>query len=167
MTDLVRQPTTTAERADRAYELEQQVVVGCRTIRAAWLHLAAYLHEMNAERLYTVLGYETFNEWLGTPEISLSRSHAYALIGSYVEFVIERGIDHREIDSIEATKLAETLPALRRGEVQVEDAIADASTLSRSDLREKYRADGSGRLDAETERPICPNCGARMKAATS
>lgn len=163
MSDLVQQPTMIAERADRAHQLEQQVVVGCRTIRAAWLHLAAYLHEINAERLYQLLGYETFNEWLGVPEISLSRSHAYALIGAYVEFVVERGIDPAQIGAIEATKLAETLPALRRGEVEVEDAIADADSLSRSDLREKYRED-SGRLDATTERPICPNCGARMRA---
>lgn len=163
MSDLVRQPTMIAERADRAHELEQQVVVGCRTIRTAWLHLAAFLHEINAERLYTLLGYETFNEWLGAPEISLSRSHAYALIGSYVEFVIERGIAPESIATIEATKLAETLPALRRGDVQVEAAIADADALSRSDLREKYRRPDAA-LDADTEHPICPTCGARMKA---
>lgn len=165
MSQLVEQPTMIAKRAERAFELEQQVVVGCKAIRAAWIHLAAYLHEMNAERLYELLGYRTFHEWLGTPEISLSRSHAYALIGSYVEFVIERGIDPSEIQEIEATKLVETLPALRRGEIDVEDAIGDAASLSRSDLREKYRDEESGRLDAQAERPICPNCGARMKAA--
>lgn len=164
MSELVKQSTTIAYRAERAFELERQVVVGCKAIRAAWVHLAAYLHEMNVERLYELLGYETFNEWLGAPEISLSRSHAYALIGSYVEFVIERGIDPSEIHEIEATKLAETLPALRRGDIGVEDAIDDAGSLSRSDLREKYREGGSGRLDADTERPICPNCGSRMKA---
>lgn len=159
------QPSTIVERGERAQVLERQVVAGCRAIRGAWMQLAALLHEMNAGQHYQLLGYDTFKSWLGSPEVSLSPSHAYALIGIHAEFVIEGGLGAEDIGSIEATKLAETLPALRSGVIDMQTAIDDAAALSKSDLREKYRdGDLSGRLDAERERPICPHCKRRMPA---
>jgi len=157
------QPSTIEERGARAQELEDQIVVGCRAIRGAWFQLASLLYEMNAGQHYQLLGHETFKSWLGTPEVSLSPTHAYALIGIYGEFVIEGGMFPDDLNAIEATKLAETLPALRSGVIDMQTAIDDASMLSRSDLREKYR-DPKASLDAERERPICPNCHQRMPA---
>lgn len=146
----------------RAHQLEREVVAGCRAIRQAWILLAGYLHEMQDGRLYRLLDCDSFERWLATPEISLSRSHAYALIGAYTELVVERGLDPELVGAIEASKLAETLPALRAGDVTAEEAIADAESLSRSDLREKYRHD-TGQLDAEAEPPVCPACGQRVR----
>lgn len=158
----VQPSTIEAERGARAQQLEHQIVAGCRAIRGAWMQLASLLYEMNAGQHYLLLGHETFKSWLGTPEVGLSQSHAYALIGIHAEFVIEHGISPEQIGAIEATKLAETLPALRAGADPLE-LISDAAALSRSDLREKLGHDGD-RLDAETARPICPNCQQRMPA---
>lgn len=127
--------------------------------------MAEYLHICKEEGLYYELGYETFEQWLGVPEISLSRSHAYALTGAYEELVIERGIPVDRLITIEITKLTEILPAVKRGDVDVFDALSDAEVLSRSDLREKFHHEKTGKLDAETARPICPACGQRTKAS--
>lgn len=159
----VQPSTIEAERGSRAFELERQIVDGCRAIRGAWFQLASLLYEMNAGQHYQLLGHETFKSWLGTPEVSLSPTHAYALIGIYAEFVIEGGFGPDDLGAIEATKLATALPAIRRGEIDLSEAIDDATQLSRSDMTEKYR-DPSAPLDAETERPICPNCHQRMPA---
>lgn len=147
---------------ERAFLLDREVVAGCRAIRQAWILLASYLHEMQDGRLYRLLDCDSFERWLATPEISLSRSHAYALIGAYSEFVIEWGLQPEVVGAVEVTKLAETLPAIRAGEVTADEALADAESLSRSDLREKYRHD-TGQLDAEAEPPVCPACGRRVR----
>lgn len=154
------QPATA--EIERAHLLYREVVAGCRAIRQAWILMASLLYEMRESQLYRLLDYDSFERWLASPEISLSRSHAYALIGAYQEFVIERGLDMEMVGAIEASKLAETLPALRAGEVTAEDALADAEALSRSDLREKYRHDRGG-LDAEAEAAVCPACGQRVR----
>lgn len=157
MSGLVHSRPSTTD-ADRAFELERQVVDGCRAIRQAWILLAGYLSEMQRDELCRSLGYDTFTEWLASPEISLSRSHAYALIGAYREFVIEHGLNVELVGAVEASKLAVTLPAVRAELVSADQALDDATSLSRSDLREKYR-DPTARLNTEKERPICPSCG--------
>lgn len=161
MTVIVNRQPVSAD-IERAYQLDREVAAGCRAIRQAWIMLASYLHEIQSDRLYRLLDCDTFERWLAGPEISLSRSHAYALIGAYQEFVVERGMDVEVVGAIEVSKLAETLPALRAGGVTVEDALADAEALSRSDLREKYRHD-TGKLDAEIEPTVCPACGQRVR----
>jgi hypothetical protein len=62
------------------------------------------------------------------------------------------------------------LPAVRRGFVDSKDALADARTLARDDLRQRYSevstASSRGRapLAAETEPDYarCPTCGSRV-----
>lgn len=166
-TDLEPAGTVIVDREQRAHELESEVFEGCQAIRKAWVYLAAYLYEMQSGHYYQLLGYESFDEWIGIPEISLSRSHVYALTGAYSELVIERKIELSQIEDIDSTKLGEILPAIRSGRVEVLDAIADAKVLSRSDLREKLTQETGHPLDAEKARPICPHCGNRMKAGKS
>lgn len=158
----VQPSATEAERGARAYQLEGQIVDGCRAIRSEWMRLASLLYEMNVGQHYKLLDHDTFKSWLGSPEIGLSPSHAYALIGIHAEYVIAHGYTVEQLGAIDATKLAETLPALRDGG-DPDELIADATELSKSDLREKLGHDGD-RLDAEKARPICPNCQQRMPA---
>ena len=77
-------------------ELEQQVVVGWKATVAAWIHLAAYLHEMNAEHLHELLGYKTFNAGLVRQRsASVARTPMRLSIGSYVE--IRNRARHRPV----------------------------------------------------------------------
>ena len=146
------------EKAERAYELERAVVVGSLSARRAWVHMAEALYAIQSERLYELLGYERFTDWIATPEISLGRSQAYALTSVYSEFVVERGIPLDDLAYVEPTKLAETLPAVRSG-LPVEEALADATELSRSDLRAKYRGVEPESAEEPVDLPVCPECG--------
>lgn len=148
-------------RAERAQEIEEAVIKGTKAIRTAWVALAAFLHEFHFQKMWEERDCDTFEEWLGTPEISLGRSQTYALIQIYDELVLKRGIKPEELTA-ESSKVAQVLPALRRGEVTVEDALSDAEALSRADLREKYgKASGGGggvRLEP------CAQCGRQVQA---
>jgi hypothetical protein len=153
------QPVTINERAERAHELEREIVAGCRVIRSAWVALAAFLHEFHADAMWEALGHATFNEWLGDPDVSLGRRHAYALIDAHRVLVLDKGVKPAALNELEATKVAEVLPAIKQG-LDVEEALADVRVLSRSDLREKYHGDGT-----EPTYRKCECCGQRVKEA--
>jgi hypothetical protein len=131
-------PTPEERAAKRAFAVEEKIKKGVGAIRQVWIALAGYLHEFYSERMWEHLGHDKFEEWLGTPEIGLGRSQVYALIEAYEELVVKRGVEEAILAELEATKLAVVLPALRKGEVGLEDALADCESLSRSALREKY-----------------------------
>ena len=148
------------EKAERAHDLEQAVVVGSLSARRAWISMAEALHAIQSERLYELLGYEKFTEWIAAPEISLGRSQAYALSSIYQTFVVEKGVPIDDLSYIEPSKLAETLPKVREG-FPVGEALADATELSRSDLRAKYRG---VEPEPPADLPICPECGQLIKS---
>lgn len=130
---------TPEERAaKKAFETEGKIKRGVGAVREVWGALAAYLHEFHSEKMWEPLGYDKFEDWLGSPEIGLGRSQVYALIESYEELVIKRELGVGDLAELEATKVAVVLPALRRGDVELEEALADCKALSRSALREKY-----------------------------
>jgi hypothetical protein len=155
-------PSGIEQKAERAYELERAVVVGSLSARRAWIEMAAALHSIKAEGLYELLGYERFTDWIATPEIGLKRSQAYALTLIYEELVIERRVPLDDLFYLEPTKVAEVLPAIRKG-TDVVEALADASILSRSDLRAKYRGI-EPTPDEPVDLPVCPECGQLVKS---
>lgn len=146
------------DKAERAHDLERAVVVGSLSARRAWISMAEALHAIQSERLYELLGYERFTEWIATPEISLGRSQAYALTSIYQTFVVEKGVPVDDLAYIEPSKLAETLPAVRSG-CDIGEALADATALSRSDLRAKYRGVEPETPEEPVDLPVCPHCG--------
>jgi len=150
-----------ADKAERAYELEREVVTGSLSARRAWIQMAAALHAIQSERLYELLGYEQFTEWIATPEISIGRSQAYYLASIYQTFVVENGVPLDDLNYIDPSKLADTLPAVRGG-LPVGEALADATELSRSDLRAKYRG-----VEPKPDEPqgvsVCPECGQAIR----
>lgn len=152
-----KQTSTPEERAaKKAYQVEAKIKKGVGAIRQVWIALAGFLHEFYTEKMWEHLGHDKFEEWLGTPEIGLGRSQVYALIESYEELVVKREVDAERLADLEATKIAVVLPAIRKGEVELEDALADCESLSRSALREKY-----GKAVPTERVPLvqCEDCG--------
>ena len=93
---------------------------------------------------------------LGTPEIGLQRSQTYQLIEIYEELVVKRGVSQEELAALEMSKLSVILPALRKDEVELDDALSDCESLSRSELREKYGQSVPAERIPLTE---CEECG--------
>jgi hypothetical protein len=152
-----RKTSTPEERAaKKAYATEEKIKKGVGAIRQVWIALAGFLHEFYGAKMWEHLGHDKFEEWLGTPEIGLGRSQVYALIESYEELVVKREVEPEVLAELEATKLAVVLPALRKGEVDLADALADCESLSRSALREKYGKKVPAKRVPLTE---CEECG--------
>lgn len=157
-------PSTPEERAaKKAFRVEAKIKKGVGAIRQVWIALAGYLHEFYTERMWEHLGHDRFEEWLGTPEIGLGRSQVYALIAAYEELVVKREVEEAVLAELEATKLAVVLPALRRGDVELEEALADCEALSRSALRQKY-----GKSVPAERVPLiqCEDCGCMKRPKT-
>lgn len=140
-----------------AYDLQVQVVEHVAGQRSSWIVLAERLHVFHNGKGWDALGLHSFNEWLGQPEISLGRAEAYAMLGAWRELVLDRDVDPRRLVAVDVSKVAVILPAVRRGEVTADEALADCESLSRSDLREKYHKDGSAGYR------VCESCGQRVK----
>lgn len=148
-------------RAESAEQVEKEIIKGCQAIRTVWVALAAKLHEFHFQKMWEERGCDTFEEWLGTPEISLGRSQTYALIEIYEELVMKRQIEPEKLTA-DASKIVQVLPALRRGEVEVDAALSDAEVLSRADLREKYGKQSGG--GGGVKLVECDQCGRQRKA---
>lgn len=134
-----RSASTPEERAaKKAFKVEEKIKMGVGAIKQVWVALAAYFHEFYTERMWEALGHDKFETWLGDPDISLGRSQVYSLIEVYEELVVKRGVTDEQLMELEITKLAVVLPAIRKDEVELEDALADCGSLSRSELRAKY-----------------------------
>lgn len=130
---------TSEERAaKRAFAVEQKIKKGTGAIKQVWIALAGHLHEFYTEQMWTALGHDKFESWLGDPAIGLKRSQTYQLIEVYEELVVKRDVSQEQLAELEMSKLAVVLPALRKGQVELDAALSDCEALSRSELREKY-----------------------------
>lgn len=150
---------------ERAHELEKKVLGHVTEIRSSWTDMAGDLFTFHQDRCWEVLGVPTFEEWLGQPECDLGRRQAFSLIEVWRELVIERKVHPDALKRAAITKIRGVLPAIKAGDVTVEEALADCEVLSRSDLLEKYSGDPQATIDAEAEpnRHACPECGHRHK----
>lgn len=165
------QPTEAQAKA--AHEVHAAIVGEVKLIRTAWVRLAQRLWDFTEQRMWAALGYTSFEQWLASPEVELSRRHCYYLNEVWRELVIKRGLDPSELHDVGVSKITEILPAVRRGYVELDQAIADAKVLGRDDLREKYakatpQRPVNGTLDASTEPEyaICNACGSRYQVKT-
>jgi|SRR5947209_3732656 len=163
MVDLAANDAATLERA---HVLDRDIKRVCRGVRTVWIHLAGDLREFHDDRCWEVLGYDTFEEWLGSPEVGLGRRQVFQLIAVHRELVGERDVQPDALEGLEVSKVAAVLPAITRGAVTVDEALSDVETLSRTDIKAKYRGDPHAPLDAEMEPEWhdCPDCGRPHKA---
>lgn len=141
----------------QAFDLEVEIVKYAVGQRRSWVLLAVRLYDFHTERAWEQRACDSFNEWLGQPEVSITRADAYAMIGAWRDLVLAREVDPRDLDEIDLSKLAVVLPAVRAGK-DVLDALADCRTLSRSDLRAVYQQRDP------VAGPLCPECGRPLPA---
>lgn len=143
--------------SDQAFELQASVVEQVANQRSSWVPLAGRLATFHAGKGWKSLGIESFNEWLAQPEISLSRGEVYSMMAAWRELVEARDVLPETLAGLDISKVAVVLPSVKRGEVDVDVALADCAALSRSDLRAEYIR------SSEAEYQVCESCGSRVK----
>lgn len=149
--------------------IDQTIRELLQDIRTRWVALAALLYHFHHGKGWFMVGYDTLEEWLATPDIEISRRMFFLLIESYRELVVDRKVPAENLKGIDMTKIQAVLPAIRRGQVDWQEAVSDAKMLTRGDLREKYRdIPPTGEIDRsikpdEFHWQDCPTCGQKMK----
>lgn len=110
-------------------------IIGLKShITKSFLELAFFLKTNHDKKYYNVLGYDGWEEYLGTPEIGLKRSWAFKLIKVYEIWVEKYNIEVERLQDVDVEKLY-IATTLIKGE-DFEERLEQARTLSRSDLRE-------------------------------
>jgi hypothetical protein len=131
------------------------------------------------EQLWKTLGHDSFEAWLADPVIDLSRSWVFTLVSVYRELVVLQNVPEESLRGLNPSKLQDVLPVVRKRALPVGNVLADVESLSRGDLRERYRSGGTGttqsangsvpddstHYDAEREPQFvrCPVCQSRVR----
>lgn len=145
--------------AERAYHTEARIFEGVRAIQGGMWALAAYLHEFDREQMWRSRGFDSLKSWSASPELrDLGYRQIRTLIQGYRELVLERDVPVEQLADVAPSKAAVVLPAVARGEVELDEALDDARTMKRAHLREHYRVDREGR-EIASDMEICPACG--------
>jgi hypothetical protein len=154
-------------QAKDAFEHELRIKERWHHIKTEWLELARDLYEFLRDEKWRILGAFSQEEWLAQPDLDLNWRTVYHHVQVYREYVVNRQIEPARVADIPVGRLREVIPALKQGHTTTEEALADATVLSRADLRRKYR-DQMGHahdlLDADKEPDfyMCSACGSRV-----
>lgn len=136
-------------RAREAYDLHQAVILTRNQVEGRQIRLGVRLAKMQDARLYAVLGCDTWESYLGQPEVSLSERTAYRLtrIARRYRLTATDGSPLVGIDVLEQMGVAKAdmvADAVARAGSEDDRAalVADALALSVSDLRRRLRDQG-------------------------
>jgi hypothetical protein len=141
---------TPAERAAReAQRAHVKLVEGQRGVRLSLALMAEGCHLLHHDEGWKHLGFETLSEYLAAPEIEISRTDFYRMVEIWSAYVLNGGVEPATLQGAGPSKLEVPLPALSAGVVTPEQAVADASSMTRKDLRSHY----AGLMGAEDVEP--------------
>jgi hypothetical protein len=157
-----------------AFAVSERIKNTVYVIKSAWMDLAADLYVFHRGKMWEALGAESWNAFFADPDIDLNPRWAYELVAVYQQLVIDRGVEPERLKSLEASKVAVVLPAIRREQVTIEQAFADVATHTKAELKLHYSGQASstpGRpatgtrveTDHEPAWALCPTCGSRYR----
>jgi ribosomal protein L20 len=163
-----------------AHQMHEHVKEIKRQMQGLWVELAEALYHFRAGQMWKDIGYSTFESWLSDPEVELERRWVYKLTDAYRYLVIEYEVPLDRVKQLQISKVNEVLPALRRGQVELETALSDVESLNREDLEIQYRGLHSStpgspvaatstviETDSEPEWATCPTCGSTYRRRPS
>lgn len=117
-----------------------------------FLKMGAYLKVIHDNNLYLELNSDTWQDYLNTPEIDLSRSQAYKLMAVYERWIEKYGYSPDDICKISIEKLY--IASSQANEETADEWLEKARTLSRADLK----ASTPGNKH-QFQTVLCPYCG--------
>lgn len=142
--------TEIMEKGRLAFENCQNIISLKSNIGKDFLKLAFLLIANHDNKYYEVLGYNTWEEFLAIPEISMSRSFAYKLMQVNHIWIEKYNVSQENLICIETEKLY--LAGTQATKDNYEEWLEKAKTLSRSDIRGLIKGE-----DYEYK-VTCPRC---------
>ena len=113
----------------------------------SFLYIGQELKKIKEEKLYRYLGegspeYESFDEFIKSPEINLELRKAYYLIQIYTVFCEQLGYEPEQLGGLYWTSLRTLLPVVKKD--NVEELVEKAKNLTRGHLALEVRQLRSG-----------------------
>src|SRR3954452_10219780 len=105
-------PEEQQQRAEVCYAIDERVNVALGAGREALWQTAEALYEFDCAAAHTALGYDTLGDWLGDPDIGMTRSTYYRLVKAWRALVVERELDTDELVGLDVSKVDVVLPAI-------------------------------------------------------
>ena len=144
-------------------KIHDELVALKENVQKGFLKMGAYLTIIHDNELFIELGSDTWQEYLDTPEIDLSRSQAYKLMQVHSKWIEKWGCDPEEIKKISVEKLY--IASSQATDENFSEWLDKAEHLSRTDL--KAETSGSvqrpgltaGQKDEDAFKIVCPHCG--------
>jgi len=143
--------TKIIEKGKLAFENTQKIITLKSNIGNDLLKLASLLISNHDNQYYQILGYDTWEEFLAIPEISMSRSFAYKIMQVYRIWVEKFDVSQENLTTIDNEKLF--LASTQATKDNYKEWLERARTLSRSDIR------GLIKGEEYEYKVICPRCG--------
>lgn len=160
----------TREESDAsvAFSAEQEIKQTIKRMKADWIVLAQQLYEFVEAEHWRALGYDSIGEWMASPEIDLEYRQMYVYMEIYRDLVIAKKVKPERLGELQVSRVREVVGAVRKGLVPVKEALNDAESLGRQDLREKYAGatviDRPFNAKSEPKWHICQACGSRVRS---
>ena len=133
-------------------EIHNLLVATKEELQKNFLKMGAFLRIIHDNKLYKELDSLTWQEYLDSPEIDLSRSQAYKLSAVYKRWVEKWGYSADEVSKVSIEKLY--IASSQANDENYEEWFEKAKQLSRADLKASTPG-GKQRYQMVT----CPNCG--------
>jgi len=139
---------TTAEsaiiQANKAHEDHEAIIQAKMNVAANYLMLGKLFREVRDLSLYKFLGYDDFNDYIGSPEVAFSRSKVYGLIQIHDLYVERLRVSQRDLLEVGNAKLLMLAPILEKDSGNKDEWIGKAKALSKSDLAIEIKGQAAG-----------------------
>jgi hypothetical protein len=121
-----------------AFAVERAIIAGQKAVSTEMWKLAEHVYRFHEGGMWGLLGYDTLEEFLAQPEVTMRRTQFFRLSKAWRDLVVTKQIPVSRLEQIEPSKVHEVTPAIMRGEKKVDEALADAESMGVRDLRIAY-----------------------------
>lgn len=100
------------QKVNEAFEIHQDLIKLGNAVGQAFILIGERLKQIKENNLFKQLGeggYETFDSYLASPELQISRRQAYYLLGIYNTYIKKLGFSIEEMKGAKWSALKETL----------------------------------------------------------
>ena len=140
-----------------AWQAHRRIVALRQSAEQTFLELGAELYWFERKKFYQHLDYDTFEAYLASPDVDISRRVAFRIKGIYEDLQLKLKMPPETLLEIGNAKLDMIRP--HATEDNVDELLNMASTISKSDLRIELANKFKLPVHQVAERCVCPLCG--------
>jgi len=124
---------------NKALKLYNDIKIAKQQAGMQFLKIGQALKIINNEQLYQYFDCETFEEFIGQPELGFKRATAFLFMRVYDIFIDRLGMDYDRISNVDISKLQLIVPIVEIHPEDKDSWVTKAETLGRLDLTNEVR----------------------------